>query len=230
MIENWTSYRVADFVPFTAEVYLRLLERVGETFWPLHLLSVSLGLAVLVLALRGRGRIACALLALVWAWVGVTFLMQRYAELNWAGGFFGWGFLVQAAILLLVAALGLGLRRPVPSWHVPDWMAMVLACFGLLGYPLVAVLSAQASFQAETFGIHPDPTAVVTLGVVVFILRGPLLWLVLSIPLVWSLITGLTLQALDIAWASIPLLAIVIALIGASWQTISGMKQTGRSA
>lgn len=225
MIDDLTSYRIADFIPFTADVYLRLLERVGETFWPLHLLTVALGLSALFLALRGQGRIACGLLALIWAWVGVIFLMQRYAQLNWAGEYFGWGFVAQAGLLLLLATLGWGQRRLPGPRRATGWMASGLAVFGLLGYPLMAWLSGHGVYQAETFGIHPDPTAVATLGIIAIALRGPVLWLTLLIPLLWCLVTGLTLQALDVAWAPIPLAVMVIALVVVIVQAMVG---TGR--
>jgi len=34
--------RLQDFIPFTAEVYFRLLERVGEAFWQQQLLTLAL--------------------------------------------------------------------------------------------------------------------------------------------------------------------------------------------
>ena len=33
MIADWASYALADFIPFTAEVYARLVERVNEAGW-----------------------------------------------------------------------------------------------------------------------------------------------------------------------------------------------------
>ena len=66
-MNEWTSYRLQDFIPFTAEVYFRLLERMRETFWPLHLLTLALGATTLVLALKHRPRLACLLLAPLWA-------------------------------------------------------------------------------------------------------------------------------------------------------------------
>lgn len=85
MIADWRTYSVADFVPFTAEVYVRLIERANTAQWPLHLLGLAAGAAALVLARRGRGRLGSALLAGAWAWVGAAFLMRGYAELSWAG-------------------------------------------------------------------------------------------------------------------------------------------------
>ncbi len=221
MIDDWASYRVADFIPFTAEVYFRLIERVGEAFWPLHLLTVAMGLAALVLALRGRGRIACLLLAAVWAWVGITFLMQRYAQLNWAGEYFGWGFLAQAAFLALIALIGLGLAGSGRPRDIPGWMGLVLATVGLVLYPFIAPLAGQGGFQSETFGIHPDPTAVATIGILFLVFDGAWRWLAVLVPILWCLISAMTLQVLDAPWAQLLYLVVVLAVATMVWQLIA---------
>lgn len=79
------SYAVANFIPFSAEVYFRLIERVSTVWWPLHLPTLTVGVSASVLALRGRTRSACSLMAAALAWVGATFLLDGYAQLNWAG-------------------------------------------------------------------------------------------------------------------------------------------------
>ncbi len=225
------SYALVDFVPFTAEVYLRLLERVGESSWPLHLATLVLGVAAMILMWRGRGRIACVLLAAPWAWVGITFFEQRYAQLNWAGGWFAGAFLVQAAGLLLLAAMGAAFDRGAATTQrsahsgilqqgAPLAGGLILAGFGVLAYPVIGPLSGSALFQAETFGIHPDPTAVATLGIMLVGLRGFGLWLAMLIPLLWCLITGLTLYVLDAPWTPIPLAAAVLAVVLVLWKTV----------
>src|SRR6056297_196023 len=225
------SYALVDFVPFTAEVYLRLLERVGESSWPLHLATLVLGVAAMILMWRGRGRIACVLLAAPWAWVGITFFEQRYAQLNWAGGWFAGAFLVQAAGLLLLAAMGAAFDRGAATTQrsahsgilqqgAPLAGGLILAGFGVLAYPVIGPLSGSALFQAETCGIHPDPTAVATLGILFAGLRGFGLWLAVLIPALWCLITGLTLYVLDAPWTQIPLAVAVLALVLALWKTL----------
>jgi hypothetical protein len=222
------GYAPADFVPFSAQVYFRLIERVGETFWPLHVPAVALGLAVMILAWRGRSRIACALLAVPWAWTGITFLGQRYAELNWAGGWFAGAFLIEAGVLLSLAATGAGFdranarRTAFRPRSVPHHGGLLLAGFGVLVYPMIAPLSGFDPLQAEAFGIHPDPTAVAALGILLMALRGLSLWLAAFIPLLWCLVTGLTLAVLDAAWAVVPPTAAILAVALALWKTLRG--------
>ncbi|WP_447042667.1 MFS transporter permease [Vreelandella sp. H-I2] len=227
-MNEWTSYQLQDFIPFTADVYFRLLERMGETFWPLHLLTLALGAAILVLALKHRMRIACLLPAPLWAFVAVAFFMQRYAELNWAGGYVGDAFIAQAVLLVLMALTGWGMDNAPRATHPPVVIGIAITLFGLifmpLLMPLMAPLSGGAWYQAEVFGIHADPTAVTTLGLVLIILRGFGLWIAAIIPALWLVVSGLTLQVLDSTGAAVLFAVLVIALAGLVWKSISAQR------
>ncbi|GEN28390.1 hypothetical protein HVA01_20360 [Halovibrio variabilis] len=219
----WTSYQLQDFVPFTAEVYFRLLERMGETFWPLHLLTLALGAATLVLALRHRMRLACLLPAPLWAFVAVAFFIQRYAELNWAGGYVGYAFIAQAVLLVLMALKGWGMDNAPRATNPPVVIGIAITLFGLilmpLLMPLIAPLSGGYWFQAEVFGIHADPTAVTTLGLVLIMLRGFGLWIAAIIPALWLVVSGLTLQALGSTGGAVLFVVLAIALVGLVWKS-----------
>lgn len=216
----WTSYQLQDFIPFTADVYFRLLERMGETFWPLHLLTLGLGAATLVLALKHHTRLACLPPASLWAFVAVAFFFQRYAELNWAGGYVGYAFIAQAVLLVVMALTGWGMDNAPRTTHPPVVIGTAITLFGLIIMPLIAPLSGGSWYQAEVFGIHADPTAVTTLGLVLILLRGFALWIAAIIPALWLVVSGLTLQALDATGAVVLLAVLVILLIGLAWKSI----------
>lgn len=216
----WTSYQLQDFIPFTADVYFRLLERMGETFWPLHLLTLALGAATLVLALKHRTRLACLLPAPLWAFVAVAFFFQRYTELNWAGGYVGYAFIAQAGVLVVMALTGWGMDTTSRRTRPPVVMATAITLFGLLIMPLMAPLSGGTWHQAEVFGIHADPTAVTTLGLTLIMLRGFALWSTAIIPTLWLVVSGLTLQALDSTGAIVLFAVLAIALVGAVLKSI----------
>ncbi|TMU25599.1 MFS transporter permease [Halomonas sp. ATBC28] len=216
----WTSYQLQDFIPFTAEVYFRLLERMGETFWPLHLLTLALGAAALVLALQHRPRIACLLPAPLWAFVAVAFFFQRYAALNWAGGYVGYAFIAQSLLLVLMALTGWGMDKASRRTSPPVVMGTAITLFGLIIMPLIAPLSGGTWYQAEVFGIHADPTAVTTLGLVLIMLRSFALWLAAIIPALWLVVSGLTLQVLESTGAAVLFAVLVIALVGLVWKSI----------
>ena len=212
-MNDWASYALQDFIPFTADIYFRLIERMSETFWPLHLLTLALGVASLWLALKNRTRLASLFIAPVWAFIAIAFFIQRYAELNWAGGYIGYFFLAQAFLLLVIARIGFGLdsgprKRPV------TFVGIIIVLVGLIGLPFMGPLSGGNWSQAEVFGIHADPTAVTTLGLSLIIFRGWALWLIALLPLLWLLLSGLTLWVLGSPTAIVLFSVLAIGLIG----------------
>ena len=219
-MNEWTSYQLQDFIPFTAEVYFRLLERMGETFWPLHLLTLALGAATLALALKHRTRLACLLPAPLWAFVAVAFFIQRYAALNWAGGYAGDTFIAQAVLLVVIALTGWGMDKTPSRTSPPVVMGIAIALFGLILMPLMAPLSGGSWYQTEVFGIHADPTAVTTLGLALIMLRGFALWIAAIIPALWLVVSGLTLQALDSTVSVVLFAVLAITLVGLVWKSI----------
>ncbi len=222
-MEDWQSYRLTDFIPFTPDVYWRLLERVNEAYWPLQFAIVALGFLALWLAWVGKPRWVLLLLAPVWLGTGLGFHLRHYAELNWAATWFGWAFIGQAALLLALAPV-------VRLAFVRKWPRRVgagLAIVALLIYPWLATALGQGFRHAEIFGLHPGPTAIASLGLTLMVLRGAMAWLAMVIPLLWCLIDGLTLIALEADWALLPLAA---AALCAGTLAVAGYgKSNGRS-
>lgn len=221
MIADWRTYSVEDFIPFTPEVYFRLIERVNEAQWPLHLLMILGGLAIAGLPLVGRGRVAAALLAMAWAWVGVVFFLRYYTELTWAGSYFGWAFCLQGVILL---ACGLTGRRNDPGarrFSASQWAGFAIFAYGLLVYPFIAVLGGGGWGQSESFGIHADPTAIATLGILLIAAKGWKLWVSAIVPILWCVAGGLTLRALQAPWAAGLLAVAALTLVSAVYSAKS---------
>jgi hypothetical protein len=218
-MSGWTSYALQDFIPFTADIYFRLLERMSETFWPLHLLTLALGVAAVWLALKNRSRLTCLVIAPVWAFVGLAFFIQRYAELNWAGGYIGYFFLTQAILLLLISMTGVGLDNAIDK-RPSVVIGIVIALVGLIGLPFIAPITGGTWLQAEVFGIHPDPTAITTLGLAVILFRGWAMWLIAIIPALWVLISGLTLWVLGATAAIVLFAVLTLGLIGLVWKSV----------
>jgi hypothetical protein len=209
-MNDWQTYRLEDFIPFTPDIYWRLLERINEAFWPLHVLAVAIGLTALLLTLRGNQRMALALLAPAWLTSGIIFHWTYYAELNWAAPWFGWGFVAQAALLLTLAFFAGSSRTQGPSKGLSTWIGATVALVSVLAYPLISATIGPGLSHAETYGLHPDPTAIATLGVLLITLRGPTFWTASVIPILWCVIGSLTLIAIDATGALIPLAAATI--------------------
>ncbi len=221
MIADWHTYAIEDFIPFTADTYVRLIEFLNEDIWPLHLVTFLIGVAILALFGKQHHRWPGALLGVVWIWVGYAFHMERYSSLVWAGDYFGWAFIAQGVFLILCGACGI-LRISRYDW--PEWLGAALAVFALTVYPLLIVLSGRGWSGSEWFGIAPDPTAVYTLGVILLAARGAWLVLLLPIPLLWCAVSGATLWALEMPPA---LLLPVIAAIGLAVALAKAIRKTG---
>ncbi|TCK31519.1 hypothetical protein EV667_1629 [Ancylobacter aquaticus] len=215
-MSEWWTYRLDDFLLFSPRVYWRLFEAQNAALWPLHLATTLAGLVLVLVILRWPGRAMLwtgLLLGPVWALVGWSFLLQRYAGINWAVAYAAPAFFVQALLLLAAALVPGG-----PLMGRLDAIAntgLGLALAGLLLYPALPFVTGRPLAGAEMFGIAPDPTVLVTIGLLLMA-RGRWLAVLLPIPLLWCLFSGLTLLAMGEAQAW-PMLAtsMLAAVLGA---------------
>ena len=218
---EWWTYTLSDFLMFSPRTYYRMLERYNTAVWPGHVVTLGLGLAILPLLRRpsGRqGRIVSGAVALVWGWVAWAFLWRRYATINWPATYFAWAFAIEA---LLVVWMGV-IRRRLSFRLKRDPAGIVgitLFVLALTIYPLLASLFGRPWQQAEVFGVAPDPTAIVTLGLLL-LTEGPPHWGLLVVPVFWCLISGATLLAMDSSDAWVPPLAGLLALAASAWSGI----------
>jgi hypothetical protein len=216
-MSEWWTYRPEDFLLFSSRVYWRMFELHNAALWPLHVVTLAAGLAIILLIAWRPGRWTrwiALILAIPWISVGWFFLWNRYSTINWAAVYIAPAFLVEG-VLLLVAFLYDGLASE--KRRAADWIGYLVLGFALLGQPLLAPLQGRGWGSSEVFGIAPDPTAVATLGVLLLARGRPLPWL-LPIPLLWCLLSGLTLQTMGEpqAWVAYAVLAaaFVRAMIG----------------
>ena len=196
MSADWQTYRLGDFIPFTPEVYFRLIERANAAFWPWQLATVVLGLAALLLALRGNHRAALIALAPAWVISALAFHFDYYAEINVAATWFGWAFIAQAALLAIVAGWpGAGPPRSRPG-PIRKTVGTGIAALGIVAWPLLALVTGHGWSRSEVFGLHPDPTAIATLGIALLAANGLRAVLATALPVLWCIVSTLTLIAL----------------------------------
>jgi Family of unknown function (DUF6064) len=220
-MSEWWSYRPADFLMFAPRTYWRLFELHNEAWWPAHLLIVPVGLVWLAWLVRGGApalRAGAAGLAIAWAFVAWAFLLQRYAPINWAASALAGGFVAQALGLALLATRADLRLAPRGGGRQ---LGLLLCVWALLGHPLLAVAFGRTWAQAEVFGLAPDPTAIATLGALLWAdahgarSRG-LLRLLWVLPLAWCALSAATLWTLGSAQGLVPLAA-ALAAIAATW-------------
>ena len=116
----------------------------------------------------------------------------------------------------MLLAIGGGVRGGLAfdRRDIAGWFGLVIAVIGLVVYPLLPSLFGRQWTSAEAFGIAPGPTAMVTLGILLAA-SGRLVPLPFPIPLLWLLLSGLTLRTMGDpqAWMSLLTVGIVIAAL-----------------
>jgi Family of unknown function (DUF6064) len=211
---EWWTYSLTDFLLFSPRTYYRLIERHNLTIWPAQLLALALGVVIAGLLhrpTRERDRATAAILAALWAWVGWTFVVGRYATINWAASYFAWLFAAEVLLLGWLGVVGASLRfgwRRDPAGLVGG--ALFVGSVAL--YPLLAPALGRGWTQSELFGIAPDPTVLGTLGLVLMSEGSPRpRKALLTAPLVWCLLGGATLWAMGSpeAWIVLPAAVLV---------------------
>ena len=203
---EWWTYRLSDFLLFSPETYFRLLEQYLHDIWPLRMLWVVAGLGLIVALARRRpvsGRLIMAMTAAAWLWVALAFHLQRYATINWAATWFAGAFVLEAVLLGWTGVIRTGLQ-PDQASRSARWLGLGLLGYAVVGQPLIDRLARGSWAGAGGFGLTPDPTAIGTLGILL-LASGPR-WLVFPIPLLWCLVGGATLLALQApdAWLILP--------------------------
>jgi hypothetical protein len=145
-VSEWWTYTLSDFLMFSPRTWWRMVDAYNRDWWPLHLAALAAGTAAV-----WRYRVAPYVLAAAWLWVAWAFHWERHAGINLSGPWFAGAFVLQAALLLAA-----------PAQRAPR-LGVAVAVAGLAIYPLLGPATGR---PMEVFGLMPDPTALVTLGLV----------------------------------------------------------------
>ncbi len=210
-MSEWWTYRPGDFLMFAPRTYWRLFELHNQATWPAAWLLGLAGAAALLLLWRRPAALKLLTLglALAWAGVGWLFLQERYAAVFWAMQWAAWAFLVQAALLLVLAASPA--TRPAPAGPCRSGGLGLLA-WAVLGQPLLAVLAGRTWMQAEIVGLAPDPTVIATLGVLLCTapVAGAWRWVwgaVWGVAMAWCAVSAATLWTMGSPQGWVPAIA-----------------------
>lgn len=224
---EWWSYGVADLLMFSPRTWYRLLELHNRAWWPLQPVAMVMGIG-LSWAINRRARAALPLglllLGLGLLFVAWEFHWNRYAKINLAAPWFALAFALQGLLLVGFAATRRNLTLPHANAALRT--GSVLLAVAVLLYPVSLLMWFKPMEQSEWFGLAPDPTVMATLGLLLCMCRSDgvsrprLTWLLSSaIPLLWCLVTGATLWALDASdWWLMPCAGLVAGGVG-WWQT-----------
>jgi Family of unknown function (DUF6064) len=166
-VSEWWTYTLGDFLMFSPTTYWRLVENYNRDVWPAQLVGLMAGTVALALTLSRRedaARLQAVLLAAAFVWVGWAFHWQRYATINWAARYLALAFWAQAVLFLVLALLpAKDSVEPNGAFQKIGWF---LAMAGLVLYPLGSAWDGKVWSQIEVFGVSPEPTALLGLGLV----------------------------------------------------------------
>jgi uncharacterized protein DUF6064 len=213
-MSEWWTYTPTDFLLFSPRTYYRLFELYNADVWPLQIVALALGVAMLVAIARGAawsGRAVAALLAAFWLFVTWAYLLERFDTINWAARYYAVGFVIQAALLAWTAVIRDRLSFATDT--IGGRIGLGLFFYALVIHPLIALLAGRPWTQAEIFGLAPDPTAIATLGIL--LAAGRPRWHLLSLPLLWCIVSGLTLWTMESPEAFVAPTTAVLAVLTA---------------
>lgn len=213
-MSEWWTYRPSDFLLFAPRTYYRLAESYNAELWPAQIVAIVAALWLVVAAWRGAraGRVVALGLAAAWAFVAWRFHWNHYATINWAATWFAAAFALQA-LLLGGAAFRGGLRYDARPAVVRRYAGLVLVVVALAVQPLTALMLGRPPGQLEVALLFPDPTAVLTLGLL--LAAGRAHWALFPVPVLWCLVSATTLWTMDAADAPLPLLGALVATVTA---------------
>lgn len=171
-------------LPFTQAQFFAVFTAYNAALWPVSLAFYGLA-AVALASLRPRGLIL--VLAAMWAWTGIAYHAVFFAPINPAAYLFAVLFVAEAGLLLREAARG-DEGRPAPA-HWVSVIGILLIAYAMAAYPLLGLAFGHAYGDLPQFGVTPCPVTIFTLGCFLLRYRRPR-WLLLVIPLIWSLVGG----------------------------------------
>ena len=216
-MSEWWTYSLSDFLLFSADTYYRLFELYNEAVWPAHVLVVAVSVLAIFLVFRPRpwsGRVLFLALGVCWLWVAWGYHITHFSTINWVASYYAVGFAIEGILLLLNGGFSKDLQV-MPAATVSSRIGLGLIGFGLVIQPFIGPLSGRPWAQVEIAGLAPDPTVVLTLGLVLLASRSR--WMLMPIPLCWCLISWATLWTMGQVESWMMLGAAIITLV-AVWR------------
>ena len=195
MMDKLASYSLSDFILFSDKVYYRLFELYNLAIWPMHLLAVSFAFLIFYMLWKRplwAGRGMGVILVVSWTWVAWAFLYQRFYQIHVVANGYALGFLLQAVLLAwsgVVKNRFVLLEQNRGRIHI----GLCLLVLMFILYPFIAVIAGRSWLEFEMFALAPDPTVLVTLSLLWVSRASRLLYI---IPIIWLLISGVTLMVM----------------------------------
>lgn len=178
-------------LPFTREQFFTVFLEYNNAVWPASILAYGLALIALIAVLWPKPfwtGVTASILAIMWAWTGVAYHGIFFSAINGAAFLFGALFVAQAFLFIYLGVLNDRLQIGGPH-RLRAVMGWAFITYALIAYPLMGIAGGHAYEALPQFGITPCPVTLFTFGILLFA-KPPLPWVLLIIPVIWSLIGG----------------------------------------
>ena len=190
------QFSLLDMTPYDQQSWFNLVGDYNNSIWLSYPITLFVMLAMLSLIFRPAKkvsphqsvRLVLALLAVSWLWCGAVFHAQYFSQLNWAAPWFGWVFVLQGGLLLLVAIF-----LKAASWvslsSLRGRLAIFLLIIGLFIYPLSGYLEGRVPIQFERFPVMPAPVILVSFALII-LLKSRWRHGLAVIPVLWGVVSA----------------------------------------
>ena len=218
---------VSGFLPFSERQFFEIFAAYNNAIWPIQIIAYAAGISAVVILRRTVWRaqvrplsVVSLVLAAMWLWTGVAYHWLFFTQVNPAAAIFGVMFVLEATALAYS-----GVAKPEILFGRPSTMegavGASLIVYALFIYPLIGVWSGHSYPATPVFGVTPCPVTLFTFGVLLWT-RGRVPWVVVALPLIWSLIGGSAAILLDVVQDWILLASGVIATILFARRRVAG--------
>jgi hypothetical protein len=157
------------FPDLTIEKFLIVLENYNLDLWPLQIFSYILGIAAIVFAVKRTGfsnRVISLILSFFWLWSGIVFCILYWSKSFKFAYLFGILLIIQGLIFLYsflkenISFSFTGSRHSA--------IGIVLIFYAMVVYFLIGLFIGHTYPQSFPFGLVPCPTAIFTLGILLW--------------------------------------------------------------
>ena len=196
-MSEWLTYSLHDLLIFSPDSYFALFEIYNRQLWPWNVIAVLLALAGFSLLSQRKIFIQAGMLSLsiIWLFIGMVFMQRYYAQINTLAHGLSWLFIMQSLLMILVVLMPACCNVDTVSQRCKSGYLFLLA--GLVVFPLLPWWMQRSWQSVEIIGIAPDPTALMTLGLILLSRVGLKVWL-LVIPIIWLIVSTLTYMAMTL--------------------------------
>jgi hypothetical protein len=183
--------KAGTMLPFTQEQFFSVFRAYNDVVWPASIVAYGLAILPVLAALRptlGLSRIAAVVLAMMWAWTGVVYHGLFFSVINHAPFLFSVPFVLQSLLFIYYGLVtdSLEFRGGRGLQAIVGW---IFIAYAAIAYPAIGFAIGHLYSELPQFGTTPCPVTIFTFGILL-LARPPIPWVLLVIPVIWSLIGG----------------------------------------